>query len=112
LTAFDVFRAIHQERVMTGTLKALLATGAIGAAVMLLAPSAEAGQPWSCVCNGKTKRYIASTHMCEKDLHKQSKKPVASGFKLLVPACTRAQFIAWNTKLCQQQRCKPPKFSN
>jgi hypothetical protein len=97
---------------MTGTLKALLAAGACGAALLVLVPVAEAGQPWSCICNGKSKRYTASTHMCEKDLHKKSKKPVADGFKLLVPECTRAQFIAWNTRLCKQQHCKPPKFSD
>ena len=92
---------------MTGTLKALAATGL---ALLVFAPAAEAGQPWSCICDGKPKRYIASTHMCEKDLYKKSKKPVAQGFKLLVPACTRAQFIAWNTRACKQEGCKPPKW--
>ena len=92
---------------MTGTLKTMLAAGLVS---MLLALSAEAGQPWSCICDGKPKRYIASTHMCEKDLHRKSKKPVAQGFKLLVPACTRAQFIAWNTRACKQEGCKPPKW--
>ena len=95
---------------MTETFKAMLTAVAIGVVSMLVASSAQAGQPWSCVCDGKTKRYIASTHMCEKELHKRSKKPVAQGFKLLVPACTRAQFISWNTKLCKRQHCAPPKF--
>jgi len=84
----------------------MLAVGAM----MMFVPVAEAGQPWSCVCKGKPKRFIASTHMCEKDLHKLSAKPVAKGFKLLVPACTRAQFVAWNTKACRMQGCKPPRF--
>jgi hypothetical protein len=85
---------------------------AVGAWLLAVGPFpvAEAGQPWSCVCRGKPKRFIASTHMCEKDLHKASGKPAARGFKLLVPACTRAQFIAWNTKACRAEGCKPPKF--
>ncbi len=95
---------------MIRMLKALLAGGAAGLVALAFAPAAEAGQPWSCLCQGKPKRYIASTHMCEKDLHKTSKKPVAQGFKLLVPACTRAQFMAWNTRACKLQHCKPPKF--
>lgn len=93
-----------------GTLKALLAVGAAGLAALAFASAAEAGQPWSCVCKGKPKRHIASTHMCEKELHKRSKRPVANGFKLLVPACTRAQFIAWNTRACKMHGCRPPKF--
>lgn len=87
-------------------IRLLLAAGAL----FIFAPGAEAGQPWWCSCKGKPKRFVASTHMCEKDLHKASRKPAADGFKLLVPACTRAQFIAWNTKACRIEGCQPPKF--
>lgn len=97
---------------MRAALKVFLAAGIAGFSALVFVPVAEAGQPWWCVCGGKSKRYTASTHMCEKDLHKNTKTPVADGFKLLVAPCTRAQFIAWNTKLCKKQHCKPPKFSD
>lgn len=67
----------------------------------------NAGQPYTCVCKGKEKRFIASTHMCEKDLHKASDMPVARGFKLLVAPCTRAQFRAWKWRACRSNGCRP-----
>ena len=77
--------------------------------VSLNVPTAQAGQPWWCVCKGVPQRYTASTHICESDLYRRSHKTTA-GFKAKGPQCTRAQWIAWNTKACRQSGCAPPKF--
>lgn len=67
--------------------------------------SAEAGQPWSCSCNGKPKRFIASTNACEwsqqKNRHLMNRP---GGRKLLVP-CTPSEFTAWNRRACAQDGC-------
>jgi hypothetical protein len=64
---------------------------------------AAAGTPWSCVCNGKPKRFIASTRICEHQL------AAANGKK--VRACTTEQFKAWNRKACKQEGCSPPSWA-
>lgn len=84
------------------------AVAAVWASTLLAALPADAGQPYRCVCKGVSKRFIASTYMCEKDLHKGSHKPVASGFTLYVKPCTKAQFQAWNAKACRSMHCKAP----
>jgi hypothetical protein len=80
---------------------------ASGAAIMILSAipitQAEAGTPWSCVCKGKPKRFIASTHICEHHLS------AATGKK--VRACTTAQFKAWNRKACKQEGCAPTAWA-
>lgn len=79
---------------------------ALGASALALsmgvAPSpAEAGQPWSCTCNGKTKRFIASTKACEKA---QPKNSSIKRMSKMIP-CTRSEFVAWNQKACAQKSC-------
>jgi hypothetical protein len=83
----------------------LIASGFAFAATMLPAASASAGQPWSCMCDGKVKRTIASTYACESDLHKGSGRRVSSGFKLFVPRCTAPQFRSWNRRACAKIGC-------
>jgi hypothetical protein len=78
-------------------------------ATVLTATTAHAGQPWSCVCNGQSKRYVASTHACEAALYKGTGRRVHEGFKLFVPACTRTQFRAWNRRSCAKMGCTPPQ---
>jgi hypothetical protein len=79
-------------------------------ATMLTTTTAHAGQPWSCMCDGQSKRYVASTHACEVSLYKGTGKHVHEGFKLFVPACTRTQFRAWNRRACARVGCSPPQW--
>jgi hypothetical protein len=67
--------------------------------------SAYAGTPWSCMCDGKVKRSIASTYICETSLYKGTGKTVRQGGKLLVPRCTAPQFRAWNRRACASIGC-------
>jgi hypothetical protein len=69
------------------------------------ATGALAGQPWSCLCDGKPKRSIASTYACEADLYKESGRRIRSGSKLAVPRCTAPQFRAWNRRACASIGC-------
>jgi hypothetical protein len=75
------------------------------AATALSANSAHAGQPWSCICDGSPKRFIASTYACESSLYKGTGRRVHEGFKLFVPACTAPQFRAWNRRACTRIGC-------
>jgi hypothetical protein len=75
------------------------------AATMLAGPGAKAGQPWSCICDGQPKRFIASTYACEFDRYKGSGRAVRQGGKLLVPRCTAPQFRAWNRRACASEAC-------
>jgi hypothetical protein len=86
----------------------LLAAGAVGLAGLVFASVAEAGTPWSCVCDGKTKRFIGATRACELDMYQRTHKSL-DGYKLRGPRCTRADFIAWNSQACREEGCKPPK---
>ena len=83
----------------------LIASGVSVAATMLVMPAANAGQPWSCMCDGRLKRTIASTYACESDLHKGTGRRVHQGFKLFVPACNRTQFRNWNRRACASIGC-------
>jgi hypothetical protein len=83
-----------------GVIAATLVAGALHTAT-----TAQAGQPWSCLCDGTIKRTIASTYACESDLHKGSGRRVSSGFKLFVPRCTAPQFRSWNRRACARIGC-------
>ena len=87
----------------------LLTAGALAATLALGGGEAQAGQPWNCICQGKARRFIASTYKCEHDLHKGKGVRVSSGFRLFVPRCTRAQFRVWQAKACRQAGCRPPR---
>lgn len=87
----------------------LLATSALAATLASGGGKAEAGQPWSCICQGKARRFIASTYKCEHDLWKGKGVRVSSGFRLFVPRCTRAQFRVWQAKACRKAGCLPPR---
>lgn len=94
----------------SGLAKALLiALGALGAVSGLAGNEAEGGQPWNCICQGKPRRFIASTYKCEHDLYKGKGVRVSSGFRLFVPPCTRAQFRAWQARACRLFGCVPPR---
>ena len=82
-------------------LHVVLGASALGLSLGIAAPSAEAGQPWSCTCQGKTKRFIASTKACERA---QPKNRNIKGMGKLIP-CTRAEFTAWNRNACAQEGC-------
>jgi hypothetical protein len=75
------------------------------ATAALFTTSAHAGQPWSCICDGQPKRFIASTYACEFDRYKDSGRRVRQGSKLLVPRCTAPQFRAWNRRACASEGC-------
>jgi hypothetical protein len=83
----------------------LIASGLAFAATILPATSAQAGQPWSCMCDGSPKRFIASTYACEVDRYKGTGRTVRQGGKLLVPRCTAPQFRAWNRRACASEGC-------
>jgi hypothetical protein len=85
----------------TNALKIVLGAGAVAFLASLAPSPAEAGQPWSCTCNGKTKRFIASTKACEKAQPKNSNIKRMS--KMI--ACTRTEFVAWNQNACAQKSC-------
>ncbi len=38
---------------------------------------AHAAQPYTCDCKDKRKGFVASTQVCEKELHKASGRPLA-----------------------------------
>lgn len=94
---------------MTSICKGLLAAGAVGLALVAMVPAADAGTPWSCMCEGKKKRFIGATRACEIDMYQRTHKTL-DGYKFRGPSCTRAQFIAWNARACRQEGCKPLKW--
>lgn len=89
---------------------AFCAAGLVGFGAMLFAPVAQAGQPWSCVCKGKPKRFIASTNKCGIDLLTAAGKSIPPGGRLRVARCNSSQFRVWNSKACKQEGCQPPKY--
>ena len=78
-------------------------------AVFATIPTAEAGQPWSCLCDGVKKRFIASTKACEWSQPKNRSLRNTPGGMRLLTSCTRSEFIAWNRKACIQEKCSLPK---
>jgi hypothetical protein len=89
--------------------KSLLAVSAMGLVSFSIAPAVEAGTPWSCVCDGKKKRFIGATKACELDAYFRAHKTL-EGYSRRGPSCTRAQFVAWNTRACREEGCKPVKY--
>lgn len=49
--------------------RALLAIGGLLAHAITATLPATAAQPWYCICKGETKRFLASTRHCEKQMH-------------------------------------------
>lgn len=88
---------------MTGSLplRALgcLALLLVTASTPLVLPvaGAEAAQPWSCVCKGVKKRYLASTRHCEH----QMKLPKGKW-------CSKEQYRAVYGPACRAQGCRLP----
>ena len=66
-----------------------LGASCLGAA--LASSTAEAAQPYWCLCNGAKKRFLASTHKCEHDHH--------------VKLCSAAQFRDFNRQACASNNC-------
>jgi hypothetical protein len=83
------------------TIALLLGAGALIAHI----ETADAGQPWSCQCNGVTKRFIASTRACERS------QPKNKSVRLMrdLTRCTRAEFITWNRNACISEGCTLPR---
>jgi hypothetical protein len=75
---------------------------ALGAGLLMgygavTAPGASAAQPWTCICDGKPKRHLASTRHCEK--------------KMILPKgqwCTTAQFRKVYGPACRKEGCSLP----
>lgn len=67
---------------------------AIALAIPLIVTTAQAAQPYSCICDGVKKRFLASTRMCEKQAN--------------VKSCSAAQFAAFNKRACKANGCKAP----
>ena len=78
-------------------------------AIFSTVPTAEAGQPWSCMCDGVKKRFIASTKACEWSQPKNRSLVNTPGGMRLLKACTRSEFVDWNRKACAAEKCTLPK---
>ena len=57
-----------------------------------IAPSAEAGTPYTCLCKGGLKRFIGSTYFCG---HRH-------------PPCSYKEYVAFRLKACTANRCTVP----
>ena len=87
--------------------------GSLGAPALLVTfalfgsiATANAGQPWSCLCKGVAKRFIASTNACEKSQPKNNPAVFSpTGRRVLTP-CTQSEFKAWNRRACEQEGCR------
>jgi hypothetical protein len=86
----------------------LIASSIIIITASMLTGTADAGTPWSCICDGKLRRVIAGTFACEFDLNKDNGRRVRIGNRLLVPHCTSTQFRAWNRRACAEDGCTLP----
>lgn len=76
---------------------ALAGTGGTLGLHVLGASEARAAQPWSCICDGERKRFLASTRHCE--------------FRMGVPKgewCTKSQWKAVYGPACKKEGCKLP----
>ncbi|MEQ1650152.1 MAG: hypothetical protein ABL898_16345 [Hyphomicrobiaceae bacterium] len=81
---------------------AALAAGVLMGHGAVTAPGASAAQPWTCICDGKPKRHLASTRHCE---HKMS---LPKG-----QWCTTAQFRKVYGPACRKEGCSlPPPLKN
>jgi len=63
--------------------------------VAFTASPARAAEPWSCICHGVTKRFLASTRHCEFQLKLQKGQ-----------WCTKEQFRKVYGPACRQEGCK------
>jgi hypothetical protein len=71
-----------------------LAIGVLAGPLLIAATPVAAGQPWTCVCNGVKKRYIASTRHCENKF----KIPKGQG-------CTSKQYRSVYAPYCVKNGC-------
>jgi hypothetical protein len=72
-----------------------LAVCAALASPLPLATPADAAQPWTCICKGEKKRFLASTRHCETQLK------LAKG-----QWCSQAQFRAVYRPACAAKQCR------
>jgi hypothetical protein len=66
-----------------------------GVALSLYASGASAAQPWTCICKGEPKRFLASTRHCE------TRSGLAKG-----EWCGKQQFRAVYGPACAAKGCK------
>lgn len=78
----------------TRPLAAVIALLLLAVSPALVPAGAEAAQPYTCICKGKSTRFLASTRKCERDFGVQS--------------CSRAQFRRFNVAACRANRCSAP----
>ena len=76
---------------------AALAASAVAGAFIVTITGAEASQVWHCTCNGKEKRYIASTRYCEINF----KIPKGKW-------CSTAQWRSVYGPACAEMGCRLP----
>jgi hypothetical protein len=67
----------------------------VSVALALSASGASAAQPWTCICKGEPKRYLASTRHCE------NRSGIAMG-----EWCSKRQFKAVYGPACAAKGCK------
>jgi hypothetical protein len=84
---------------MTNTVRRAVVCAALAvsamAGQMLAASGASAAQPWTCICKGEPKRFLASTRHCEF----QNKIPKGAW-------CSKRQFQAVYGPACRAEGCK------
>ncbi len=87
---------------MTSAFSRVLLASVAAATLPIPSPSnlvtpAEAAQPWSCVCKGEKKRFLASTRHCEKRMG------LAKG-----QWCSKKQHRAVYGPACMKRGCQLP----
>jgi hypothetical protein len=73
---------------------ASLFAGMLATPVWLTGTAAHAAQPYTCICNGEKKRFLASTKYCERQNN--------------VKSCSQRQYNATYTKACKANGCRLP----
>lgn len=80
--------------IFSSILSASLFVGSFAVPVFLTGGIAHAAQPYSCICNGEKKRFLASTKHCERQHN--------------VKSCSQKQYNATYTKACKANGCRFP----
>jgi hypothetical protein len=71
----------------------------------MLASTAEAGSPYTCICDGQKKRFIAGTHSCEvirdhgKNIGLYKHRP-----------CSDREYRSWHRDACAESKCTPYRY--
>ena len=73
---------------------ASLFVGSFATPAILTGTVAHAAQPYTCICNGEKKRFLASTKYCERQNN--------------VKSCSQQQYNATYTKACKANGCRLP----